>query len=97
MEAMARVDLESALKDTTLAVLGELVKHNVKGAELMQQGFLQLMDIKDEVTKWYDILKQLLTLLKPVFEVVREWLVSAYHHLVAVFDWAKEMWHKIFG
>jgi hypothetical protein len=97
MEAMARVDLEAALKDTTLAVLSELVKHNVKGAELMKQGFIELMDIKDEVAKWYDILKQLLTLLKPVFEVVREWLVSAYHHLVSVFDWAKEMWHKIFG
>jgi len=35
--------------------------------------------------------------LKPVFELVRDWLVETYHHLVVVFDWAKEMWHKIFG
>ena len=97
MDAVARPDLESAVKDTAVAILNELVKHHVKGAELMQKGFIQLMDIKDEVTAWYDILKQLLVILKPMFEVIRDWLVKAYNDLVAVFDWAKEMWHKLFG
>ena len=97
MDAVARPDLEVAVKDTALAILNELVKHNVRGAELMQKGFIQLMDIKDEVAAWYDILKQLLIVLKPMFEVIREWLVTAYNALVAVFDWAKEMWHKLFG
>ena len=96
MDAVSRIDLETAVKDTALAVLGELVKHHVKGAELVQQGLIQMIDVKDEVVKWYEILKQLVITLKPLFEVIRDWLVTAYHHLVAVFDWAKEMWLKLF-
>jgi len=97
MDAVARVELESSVKEAALAVLNELVKHNIKGADLMQKGFVQLIDIADKASEWYEILKQLLQILKPMFEVIKEWLVEAYSHLVAVFEWAKEMWHKIFG
>ncbi len=97
MEAVMRVDLEAALKDSALAVLNELVKHNVKGAELIQRGMIEFAEIRQEVTEWYEILKQLIQLLKPMFDIARDWLVVAYNHLVAVFDWAKEMWQKIFG
>lgn len=97
MDAVAKNTLEASVQETALAILDELVKHHVKGADLIQQGFMQALEIKEEVELWWDILKKLLTILKPMFEVIRDWLVKCYNHLVSVFDWAKEMWHKIFG
>ena len=96
MDAIERIDLEIALKDSALAVLNELVKHHIKGAELIQRGLQDFASVQHEVAAWYDILKQLLTVLKPLFDIVRDWLVKCYEHLVAVLDWAKEMYHKIF-
>lgn len=97
MEATERLQLETALKDMTLNVLGELIAHNIKGADLIKKGIEQVLEIKKEVEDHYETLKALLMLLKPVFEIARDWLVSAYNHLVALFDWAKAKWHEIFG
>lgn len=97
MEAVSRIELESSIKETVLATLEELVKHHVKGAELIQAGIVQAFAVTDDLKAWYDGLVQLITILKPLFEIARDWLISAYKHLVAVFDWAKEMWHKLFG
>lgn len=97
MDAVQRVQIDSALKEMTLTVLNELVAHNIKGAELIRQGVVEFMSIKEDVSKHYETLIKLITLLKPVFEIARDWLVKCYSHLVAVFDWAKEMWQKIFG
>lgn len=97
MDAIQRVDLELALKESALAVLNELVKHHIKGADLIQKGLQDLASVQDQLTNWYEILKQLLSMLKPLFDVVRDWLAKCYDHLVAVLDWAKEMYHKIFG
>lgn len=85
------------VKEAALAAINELVAHNVKGADLLQKGFLQMTDIATEVADWYEILKSLLTALKPFFQVIETWLKEAYRHLVEVFNWAKEMWHKLFG
>jgi hypothetical protein len=97
MEAVARIELETSIKETILTTLGELVSHNVKGADLIKKGIEQAFAVTDDIKAWYDTLVTLINILKPLFEVAREWLVDAYNHLVAVFDWAKEMWHKIFG
>lgn len=97
MENADKLQLESALKDVTLSVLNELIAHNIKGAELLKKGLEEALSMKQEIEKHYEMLKLLLTLLKPVFEIAREWLASCYSHLVALFDWAKEKWHEIFG
>lgn len=97
MEAIAREELTSALKQTTLAVLDELIAHQIKGAELIKRGMVEMMTIKKELEDHYEALKTLLNLLKPMFEIVRDWLVKCYQHLVDLFDWAKKMWHEIFG
>lgn len=97
MESAQRIELEAALKDMTLTVLNELIAHNIKGADLIKKGIESFGKLESELEAHYDLLVKLISLLKPVFELAREWLVSCYSHLVAVFDWAKEMWHKLFG
>lgn len=97
MDAVARIDLEKSVKDTVLTTLQELINHNVKGADLIKKGIEQAFAITEDLKSWYDMLVNLIKVLKPLFEIARDWLVAAYHHLVAVFDWAKEMWHKLFG
>lgn len=97
MDAITREDLELALKDSALAVLNELVKHHIKGADLIQKGLQDLATVKQDLDMWYEILKQLLTLLKPMFDIIRDWLVKCYEHLVAIFDWAKEQYQKLFA
>ena len=87
----------AAVKEMTLAALNQLVLHNIKGAELIKKGVEQALEIKQEFDKYYETLKIILNVLKPIFEIAREWLVSAYEHLVAIFDWAKEKWNEIFG
>lgn len=90
-------ELVESVKKAALDAINELVAHHVKGADLLQKGFLQMTDIATEVADWYEILKNLLTALKPFFQVIETWLKEAYEHLLEVFNWAKEMWHKIFG
>jgi hypothetical protein len=97
MDTAERIQLESALKDMTLTVLNELVAHNIKGAELIKKGVESFARLESEFEDHYETIKQLINMLKPVFEIARDWLVKCYSHLVAVFDWAKEMWNKIFG
>ena len=90
-------DVVSNLQSAALTVLNDLVAHKIKGADLILNGLTQLSSMQQEASQWYEELKALLTALQPFFMLIRDWLVSAYNHLVQVFDWAKAMWHKIFG
>jgi hypothetical protein len=91
------VEIAEAMKAAALAAIQELVSHHVKGADLLQKGFNQLCDVTSEVANWYEMLKGILTTLQPFFHVIEDWLKAAYGHLVEVFEWAKDMWHKLFG
>ena len=86
-----------SVKEAALKAINELVSHNVKGSDLLQKGFQQMTDIVTEVADWYEILKNILITLKPFFELVGEWIKEAYTHLLEVWEWAKDMWQKIFG
>lgn len=97
MEYAEREKLVATVKDVTLTALNELIAHNIKGADLIKKGIEQALEIKAEVEQYYATLKIILSVLKPVFEIARDWLVSCYNHLVALFDWAKEKWHELFG
>jgi len=97
MTNIEKSTLEDSLKNVTLSILSELAAHNVKGADILLKGLNMYSEHKSEIEQYYETLKTLLNLLKPLFEIAREWLVSAYNHLVALFDWAKAKWHEIFG
>ena len=97
MVAVEKNTLEDSLKNVTLAILGELSAHHVKGADLLLKCINQFEEHKAEYEQYYEILKTLISLLKPVFEIAREWLTRCYAHLVALFDWAKAKWQEIFG
>jgi uncharacterized membrane protein YfbV (UPF0208 family) len=90
-------DVVGNLQSAALNVLNDLVAHKIKGADLILNGLTQLSALQQEASTWYEELKALLQALQPFFGMVREWLSSAYTHLVQVYDWAKAMWHKIFG
>lgn len=90
-------EMVETLKASALSVINELVSHHVKGADLLQKGFVQLCDISSQVADWYSILQELLKALAPFFGLIESWLESAYAHLVEVYNWAKAMWKKIFG
>jgi hypothetical protein len=96
-DTVAAHELIDQVKEAALAAIQELVNHHVKGADLLQKGFNQMTDIATEVADWYEILKSLLTALKPFFQIIETWLKEAYAHLVDIFNWAKKMWHEIFG
>lgn len=97
MNDVAKQDLEMAVKDMTLKILDQLIKHNVKGAELLKRGVEEL----DQIKEHYDALVEIIRLLTPVFkafyEQAKEWLKSCHEHLVALFEWAKNLWHELFG
>jgi hypothetical protein len=90
-------ELVESMKTAALAAIAELVSHHVKGADLLQKGFEQMTHIATEVADWYEMLKNILNALKPFFGVVEVWLKATYAHLVEIFEWAKAMWHKLFG
>ncbi len=96
-EVQASHQLVDDVKTAAHAAINELVAHHVKGSDLLLKGFNQITEIASEAADWYEILKNLLTALKPFFEVIETWLKAAYAHLVDIFNWAKDMWHKIFG
>ena len=79
-------ELVANVKDAALAAINELVSHHVKGADLLQKGFTQMCDISTEVADWYEILKNLLTALRPFFDVIETWLKVAYAHLVEIYS-----------
>ena len=97
MEAVERASLEAAVKELTLNGLNALIAHNVKGAELIKKGVEAMMTTAEGFQEHWEQLKAILQMLKPVFELVRDWLVSCYNHLVELFDWARAKWHEIFG
>lgn len=97
MEAVERAQLESAIKELTLNGLNALIAHNVKGADLIKKGVEAMMTTANDFQEHWEQLKAILQMLKPVFELVRDWLVACYNHLVELFDWAKQKWHEIFG
>ena len=80
-----------------MSILGELSAHQVKGADLLLKCINQFDQHRAEYEQYYEILKTIISLMKPLFEIARDWLVSAYNHLVALFDWAKAKWQEIFG
>lgn len=90
-------ELVDQVKKAALDAINELVAHHIKGADVLQKGLEQVCEFTKEAADWYDILKNLIAALKPFFGMVEEWLKNAYAHLVEIFNWAKEMWHKIFG
>lgn len=97
MDYAERIKLEQAVKDVTLVALNELIAHNFKGADLIKRGLEQALNIKDEIEAHYDQLKLILNMLKPVFDIARDWIKACYVHLLDLFDWAKAKWHEIFG
>lgn len=97
MESVDRVQLEQSLKDLALNGINMLIAHNVKGADLIKKGIESIIDVTDEFEAHYDQLKVILNVLKPIFDIVREWLVKAYQYFVELWDWAKAKWHEIFG
>ena len=90
-------ELVDQVKKAALDAINELVAHHIKGADVLKKGLEQVCEFTQEAADWYEILKSLIAALKPFFGMVEEWLKNAYAHLVEIFNWAKEMWHKIFG
>jgi hypothetical protein len=97
MEAIAREQLEASLKESALSVLNQLVAHKIKGADLLLKGFNTMCDITKETSEWIELLKVLISLLQPMFEVIKEWISSTYSHLLEILEWAKKKYHEIFG
>jgi len=97
MDYVERQQLEATVKDVTLKLLETLAAHNVKGVDILKKGLDGLVDIKKDIEDYYEILKAILNMLKPLFDIAREWLAAAYNHLLALFDWAKAKWHELFG
>lgn len=97
MEDVAKQDLELAVKEMTLQVLDQLIKHNIKGADLLKQGLEELEQIKEHYDLLIEIIKTLTPIFKYFYEKAKEWLSQAYSHLVALFEWAKDLWHSLFG
>ena len=103
--------LSDAIKTVSVSILEAVRDHKLKagdtwlqaiqmieqGVELARDAGALVTDVKDHMGKWWDDLKKLLQALQPFFDSIRDFLVSCYEHLVKVFDWCKEMWHKIFG
>lgn len=97
MEAIERGQLEDAVKDLALSGLNMLIAHNIKGADLIKKGVEALISNESEIKQHWESLKVILNMLKPIFDVVRDWIASAYAHLLELWDWAKRKWHEIFG
>jgi len=96
--------LSDAVKNVSLAILKEINEHKLAGGQrivealqMIEQGVDMVADVKEHLTEWTEILKQLLSALKPFFDMIRDFLVSCYEHMVALFDWCKEMWNKLFN
>lgn len=97
MEAVERDQLEAAVKELALSGLNMLIAHNVKGADLIKKGLDTLISNEDELKKHWEDLKVILNMLKPIWDLVRDWIAKAYAHLLELLDWAKAKWHEIFG
>ena len=90
-------DVVTNLQEAALTVLNDLVVHKIKGADMIIKGMEEMSHFAQNAATWYEELKALLVALQPFFGMVREWLSTAYTHLMYIYDWAKEQWHKIFG
>lgn len=97
MENVAKQDLELAVKEMTLQLLDQLIKDNIKGAELLKQDIEDLEKVKEHYDLLVEIIKALTPIFKYMYEKAKEWLASTYEHLVAVFEWAKNLWYELFG
>lgn len=102
MAEMTVVDLGTGVKEATLQILKQISTHKMKGGDLiingltmLQQGLEIAGEVKEQLSAWTEILKQLIAMLKPVFETLHDWIVSAYEHLVELWNWCKDMWHKL--
>ena len=104
MADIALPGLGDAVKQASLDILAKIQDHKLKGGDLIinglkmiQQGMDIAAEIKDQISTWTEILKTLVDLLRPVYETLRDWIASAYEHLLALWDWCKEKWHEFFG
>lgn len=93
---ISKNDLELSLKEAAFAILKELAAHQVKGADLMMKALQAGEEMAEDINQWTTILKELLLLLQPLLEKAREWLNDAYQHLKAIYEWAVQMYHKLF-
>lgn len=93
---VTKLDLEQMLKESAYAILNELAAHQVKGADLLMKAFQAGEEMSEDINKWTVILKELLMLLQPFLEKAREWLHDAFQHLKAIYEWAVQMYHKLF-
>ena len=87
----------TAAEKAVVGLLTALAAHNVAGSELLLTTVNKAIDMSVEYKDYYDQLVLILQALQPFFAVAREWLVAGWEHLVALFDWAKETWHAMFG
>jgi hypothetical protein len=95
MDAISKEILTEAVKHTTLAVLDMLIKHNIKGAQLIKD--IQISSASAHTTKiedHYKILLDIISLLQPVFNLVGEWLAAQFPCLLSLFTWAKDVWES---
>jgi len=97
MENVTQATLTDAVKQLTALILGQLVTHKIKGADLISKGVDITAEIIENTSAIVELLKTLAPLLLQAFEAIKSWLVSAYGHLVEAWEWAKALWHKIFG
>ena len=93
---VTKLDLEQSLKEAAFAILKELAAHQVRGADLMMKAFQAGEEMSQDISNWTAILKELLMLLQPLLEKAREWLNDTLQHLKAIYDWAVQMYHKLF-
>lgn len=97
MDAVAKADLEIALKEMTLKVLDTLIDHHVQGAELLKKGIEAIPAMKEHYEEAVEIVKLLAPIFKGLYEVAKAWLQAAYAHLVSLFEWAKGVWDSLFN
>jgi hypothetical protein len=97
MEAIARERMEDALKVLAIQGINMLVAHHIKGADLIKKGFDTLVMNEKDIKDYWNELKEILKVLGPIFDVVRDWIAKTYEHLLELWDWAKDKYHEIFG
>jgi hypothetical protein len=90
-------DLTLDLKKAALDVLDQLIQHNIKGADYIKKGILIIDDIVDHRNELLEILNAIKPFIMSIWEKIKEWLQTAYSHLVALWEWCVEAWHDLVG
>ena len=90
-------DLTIDLKKTTLSILDQLIQHNIKGADYIKKGVLILDDLVDHRDELVAIISAIKPFVISIWEKIKEWLSTAYAHLVTLWEWCVDAWHEIVG